>query len=45
MLPATGDREGAEPDTPSPFARRVLVVVAVQVATLVALYLFGRHFS
>ncbi len=45
MLPATDDGGGAETDTPAPFGRRVLVVIAVQVATLVALYLVGRHFS
>jgi hypothetical protein len=45
MHSASDGPDGAEPDGRTPFGRRVLVVVAVQVVTLVALYLFGRHFS
>jgi hypothetical protein len=35
--------DGAEPATG--FGQRVVVVLAVQLATLAALYLFGRYFA
>ncbi len=37
--------ESESDGTAVPFGRRVLVVLVVQAVTLVALYLFGRHFS